>query len=139
MRAKLKLPPAARVIGLHSRSAFYGLPDPLRDRRRRFVDSERDRPFEAPRPCDDNPDGAARRRWTAAATAASMRSRRAAEIPFQADAVGGRECGHLRKPPGLGASLDGEARAVRRAAIKAEEGPQSTIRRASTSVTGSGN
>ena len=37
------------------------------------------------------------------------------------------------------ASLDGEARAFRRAAIKAEEGPQSTIRRASTSVTGSGN
>jgi hypothetical protein len=37
-------------------SVFYGLPDPPRNRRRRFVARERDRPFEALWPRDETPD-----------------------------------------------------------------------------------
>jgi hypothetical protein len=42
-------------------SVFYSLLDPLRNRRRGFVKSERDRPFEALWPCDEYPDAAPER------------------------------------------------------------------------------
>ena len=82
-------------------SILNRLPGPLRDRRRGFVESERGRPLEAPRPRDQNPGAAPERvrrnpafirlreALPGGLTAASMRARRAAQIPLQSKTVRG--------------------------------------------------
>jgi hypothetical protein len=84
---------------------------PLRDRCPGLVESERDHPLKALRPCDEYPDTTPGRVRgnpafirlskvlpAAASTAAPMRSRLAAEIPLQSNTVRGMESRYLADP-----------------------------------------
>lgn len=85
------------------------LPDPLRTRRR-FADRERDRPFETPRPRDEQTDAPGRVRGDPGVVRLSEAlaggfhgrldaTRRAAEIPLRSRTVRGRAYGHLPIAP----------------------------------------